>query len=117
MKDAIESLKANVAEIEKSLESIGDEADGLDDNTDSGNQNSAKELNDLPEGSDVDELEDTGNEEQDPEVMCNRKRKKGDDETQSPDDKMDKRDKINKMTEQEVDDKNDSSSSCPLNLP
>ncbi|XP_047166570.1 E3 ubiquitin-protein ligase ORTHRUS 2-like [Vigna umbellata] len=117
LKDAIESLKANVAEIEKSLESTGDEADGLDDNTDSGNQNSAKELNDLPEGSDVDELEDTSDEEQDPEVMCNRKRKKGDDETQSPDDKMDKRDKINKMTEQEVDDKNDSSSSCPLNLP
>ncbi|WVZ03543.1 hypothetical protein V8G54_024349 [Vigna mungo] len=117
LKDAIESLKANVAEIEKSLESTGDEADALDDNTDSGNQNSAKELNDLPEGSDVDELEDTSNEEQDPEVMCNRKRKKGDDETQSPDDKMDKRDKINKMTEQEVDDKNDSSSSCPLNLP
>ncbi|KAG2398300.1 E3 ubiquitin-protein ligase ORTHRUS 2 [Vigna angularis] len=117
LKDAIESLKANVAEIEKSLESTGDEADGLDDNTDSGNQNSAKELNDLPEGSDVHELEDTSDEEQDPEVMCNRKRKKGDDETQSPDDKMDKRDKINKMTEQEVDDKNDSSSSCPLNLP
>jgi len=111
-------LSPNLEDIEKSLESTEDAAaDGLHEDTYSGNQSSAEESNDLPEGSDVGELNDTDNEGPDPVVTCNRKRKKGDDETQSPDDKMDKKYKINKMTEQAVDEENDSSSSSPLNLP
>ncbi|CAJ1978237.1 unnamed protein product [Sphenostylis stenocarpa] len=105
LKSAIESLKAKVEEIEESLESSEDAADGFqdkgvgkDDVTDSGNQNSVEQLNDLPEGSDVDELKDTNTKGQDREVMCNGKRKKGADETQSPDDKMEERVKRNRKT-------------------
>ncbi|CAJ1934050.1 unnamed protein product [Sphenostylis stenocarpa] len=72
LKSAIESLKAKVEEIEESLESSEDAADGFqdngvgkDDDTDSGNQNSVEQLNDLPEGSDVDELKDTNTKGQD----------------------------------------------------
>ncbi|KAL9295995.1 hypothetical protein ACSQ67_021891 [Phaseolus vulgaris] len=97
LKGAIESLKANVEEIEKSLESDEDAAaDELHDDTGSENQNSAEELNNPPEGSDVGEFKDTNNEGQDPELTCNEKRKKGDDETQSSDDNMDKKDKKTK---------------------
>ncbi|KAH1219634.1 hypothetical protein AAZX31_12G001200 [Glycine max] len=117
LKSAIESLKAKVEEIGESVESSED-ADGLqddgagkDEDTDSRNKNSVQELNGLPEGSDVGELEDTTNKEPDPAMKCNGKRKKGDYGNQSPDDKMEKRGKNYKTTEEELHEENDSSSS------
>jgi len=48
-------------------------------------------VNGLPKGSNVGELEDTNNERPHPEVTSTRKRKKGDNETQSPDAKNGKK--------------------------
>lgn len=95
LKSAIESLKAKVEEIGELVESSED-ADGAgDEDTDSGSKSSAEELNGLPEGSDVDELEDT-NKGPDPAVNCNAKRKEGDNGKQLPDDKMERRGKKTK---------------------
>lgn len=107
LKSAIESLNAKVEEIGESVESSVD-ADGLqedgagDEDTDSGNKNSVEELNGLPEGSEVGELKDT-NKGADPPVKCDAKRKKGDDVKPSPDDKIKRRGKKLRKTEEAVD--------------
>lgn len=102
MKSAIESLKAKVEEIGELVESSED-ADGAGDEvTDSVSKSSAEELNGLPEGSDVDELEDT-NKAPDPAVKCSAKRKEGDNGKQLADDKMERRGKKQRKIEEAVD--------------
>lgn len=120
MKSAIESLKAKVEEIGETGESSED-ADGLqddgagkDEDTDSGNKNSIVESDSLPEESNVGELKDTTNKGPDPAVKYNGKRKIGDYGNQSSDDKMEKRGKYYKTTEEALHEEDDSSSN-PLN--
>lgn len=98
-------------ESSEDADGLQDDGAGKDEDTDSRNKNSVQELNGLPEGSDVGELEDTTNKEPDPAMKCNGKRKKGDYGNQSPDDKMEKRGKNYKTTEEELHEENDSSSS------